>query len=651
MDALAKKTKDLLKNSPTEEKLKLFLLSCVHNAPELSEDLQFVNCDPFSIQSCAGSYVLIDFFTYCCINCMHIMPYLHKIEEEIKPEDGLIVLGVHSGKFMTEKNRDNILLAIKRFGLNHPVINDDNYETWNTFEVVCWPTLVLINPKGRVVFVNIGESDIEEFLEMVRLTLRIDPPSNGKEIVLVDPTIGKKKKKFGLKSKVNLQFPGKVCYCKETNTIFVSDTGNHRILEVNVLGEVINKYEDLGLQSPQGLAVYNGELYICDTFNHQIVKVPLIGKKRLTIVCGKGKQGFDLVGGAIGKEQEISSPWDILIINMDSFSGCHGDLMLICMAGTHQIWGYALSDVTLCHKTFVVMATCDAIKAGTTWTLIGNGTEGNKNNSYPQHVTLAQPSGITYDGNKFCYIADSESSTIRSVELPSFAVKNVAGGELDPSNLFGFGDIDAKGIAAKLQHPVGIESCNGKVYIADTYNHKLKRVTPDMRVVNTLREVTGLKEPSGVSADESRGVLYIADTNNHDIKTYHFHDKSVKEFKLLDKKIFARNLGVVTLAYRGSIMLNPTFKYKLNKEADSTIKAEFFTPDKKLEVVIPYHGKVVELQVPFSDCTGIQLILTVFNCAIEGPDEDACFKNECCYRINFHPSGQVTERVEVVLSE
>ncbi|MFN8711180.1 MAG: thioredoxin family protein, partial [Planctomyces sp.] len=104
---------------------------------------------PLSIRDLRGKIVLIDFWTYCCINCMHVLPDLKYLEE--KYPDQLVVIGVHSAKFENEKLSQNIRDAIQRYEIRHPVVNDNEMLIWRKFGTRAWPTLALIDAEGRYI--------------------------------------------------------------------------------------------------------------------------------------------------------------------------------------------------------------------------------------------------------------------------------------------------------------------------------------------------------------------------------------------------------------------------------------------------------------------------------------------------------------------
>src|SRR5947208_3302536 len=102
-----------------------------------------------------GNLVILDFWTLCCINCIHTLPDLARLEK--KYPNQLVVIGVHSAKFDNEKNSDSIRKAILRYEISHPVVNDANMKIWQAYGVNSWPTLYLIDPEGYIVGRGAGE--------------------------------------------------------------------------------------------------------------------------------------------------------------------------------------------------------------------------------------------------------------------------------------------------------------------------------------------------------------------------------------------------------------------------------------------------------------------------------------------------------------
>ncbi|KFQ47343.1 NHL repeat-containing protein 2, partial [Nestor notabilis] len=215
-------------------------------------------------------------------------------------------------------------------------------------------------------------------------------------------------------------------------------------------------------------------------------------------------------------------------------SGSHEDGVLwIAMAGTHQIWALMLEDGKLPKGS--------DLKKGVCLRFAGSGNEENRNNAYPHKAGFAQPSGLSLASEEpwnCLFVADSESSTVRTIALKDGAVKHLVGGERDP--LFAFGDVDGAGINAKLQHPLGVtwDKKRKLLYVADSYNHKIKVVDPKMKNCATLAgtgeasNITGssftqstFNEPGGLCVEENGRLMYVADTNNHQIKVLDLETK------------------------------------------------------------------------------------------------------------------------------
>ena len=124
--------------------------------PDLAGGVDWINtAGPLELKELRGKFVLLDFWTFCCINCMHILPELKKLEEEFPKE--LVVIGVHSAKFENEEDSKNITEAVLRYEIKHPVVNDAKHAIWNRYGVQSWPTAILIDPEGKAVYARSGE--------------------------------------------------------------------------------------------------------------------------------------------------------------------------------------------------------------------------------------------------------------------------------------------------------------------------------------------------------------------------------------------------------------------------------------------------------------------------------------------------------------
>lgn len=464
-------------------------------APELTGGTDWLNTDtPIYIKDLKGKVVLLDFWTYCCINCMHVIPDLKRLEAKYPNE--LVVIGVHSAKFTNEKESDNIRQAILRYGIEHPVVNDSEFRIWRSYGVRAWPTLVLISPDGYIAGVVSGEGHYEVLDKAIELIIGEFAKSGG-----IDMTpLGLALEKYKEPDKP-LSFPGKII--ASSDRLFISDSNHNRIVVTELDGSVLHvigsgesgafdgKFAEASFSKPQGLTLDGKYLYVADTENHLIRRCDLENSKVETIAgTGQQSRGSDREGKAL--DTPLSSPWDVALVD---------NKLYIAMAGVHQIWVMDL------NKNYIQP-------------YAGSGREARIDGSLMESA-LAQPSGITTDG-RHLFFADSEISSIRSVELKKDGkVETIVG--LD---LFDFGDIDGKGKEVRLQHPLGIALHDGKLYVADTYNHKIKVVDPNEKTSVTFLGTRNpgsndgkspkFYEPGGLAISGNK--IYIADTNNHAIR-------------------------------------------------------------------------------------------------------------------------------------
>lgn len=471
-----------------------------------------------------GKIVVLDFFTYCCINCMHILPDLHELEKKHTVEDGLVVIGVHSAKFANERESKQLSHAVKRYGISHPVVNDARLSCWRSLGITCWPTLLIVGPAGQPLAILMGEGHRDELFLYVEVALKYFKSlkkisSHNLPLELA----GHLSSTSGGDSV--LSFPGKVAVFSEgsVDRLVIADSGNNRILVTDSKGqgyEVIGGLEagfvdgdlrNARFNAPQGVCVLANTIFVADTENHAIRRIDL-HTRTVSTLAGTGVQGHDYVGGKTGRNQPLSSPWDVAVYEHDN-GGSHVPVLLIANAGTHQIWSIFLEDTTWWKNRKYKAATCAAI--------VGSGREENRNNSYPHAAGLAQPSGLAIDQKgRAAFFADSESSTVRRVDLGNGRVTAVCGANKDPMDLHNYGDVDGTGYQAKLQHPLGVawHPLERVVYVADTYNHKIKRVNPTGHC-ETVYSHEKFNEPCGLAVNTNGDVLYVADTNHHVVKS------------------------------------------------------------------------------------------------------------------------------------
>lgn len=139
-------------------------------APELILGGQWFNSPPLTLEELRGKVVVIDFWTYTCINCIRTLPYIERWHETYK-DKGLVIIGVHTPEFEFEKNPENVKKAIKDFGLTYPVMQDNDYETWNAYLNRYWPAKYFIDKNGRVRWTHFGEGAYDESEAMIQKLL------------------------------------------------------------------------------------------------------------------------------------------------------------------------------------------------------------------------------------------------------------------------------------------------------------------------------------------------------------------------------------------------------------------------------------------------------------------------------------------------
>lgn len=486
-------------------------------APSLDGGTAWLNTSgEISLKDLRGKVVLIDFWTYCCINCIHVLPDLKYLEH--KYSDELVVIGCHSAKFDNEKDTEAIRRAIVRYEIEHPVINDSEMIVWRKMGARSWPTLVLIDPEGNYCGYVSGEGNRELLDAIIQKLIDWHEAKGTLDRTPVRFDLERDRMKSG-----PLKFPGKLLADTTGNRLFISDSNHNRIVISTLDGKLIDvigngqigredgSYAKASFDHPQGMALDGQTLYVADTENHLIRTVDL-QEKTVSTLAGTGMQArFRAQGGTL-KSTALNSPWDLEIVDGTLF---------IAMAGPHQLWSHEIGSNEI------------GVFAGTGREDILDGPH--------DESALAQPSGISSDG-EFLYVADSEGSSIRRISVdPSGKVTTIVGAHDLPSGrtLFEFGDRDGVGTDARLQHPLGVHYSNGKVFVADAYNHKIKVIDVETRAITTWSG-TGtagtslaplqLHEPAGMTI--SGDTLYVADTNNHRILTINLQSKKASVFEV-----------------------------------------------------------------------------------------------------------------------
>ncbi|GAA1117001.1 NHL domain-containing thioredoxin family protein [Nesterenkonia jeotgali] len=491
-----------------------------------------------SLEDLRGKIVILDFWTFCCINCLHVLDELRPLEQRFS--DVLVTVGVHSPKFEHEADPDALAAAVERYEIAHPVLDDPNLTTWQAYAARAWPTLVVLDPEGYIAAHLAGEGHVAGLTSLVE-ELVAEHEAKG--------TLHRGDGPYVPPEPVSrtLRFPGKaVPVTRELGEsdsshghFLVSDTGHHRIVELDTdLTTVVRSWgggadhekghrdgdpASARFNEPQGLTVLPAELaqqvgydiVVADTVNHRLRGINA-ETGAVTTLAGNGVQRLldaerarsgAIESGSLGTEPlqiSLSSPWDVL------WSETLGRVV-IAMAGTHQIFTFDPATGEL------------SIFAGT-------GLEGLLDGS-AETAWFAQTSGLTEDADGDIWIADSETSSLRVIRTG--ADSDAEPGEaatpevetLIGEGLFDFGFRDGAPEQARLQHPLGVTALpDGSVLLADTYNGAIRRYrgehlaadgTTVAASVSTVAR--GLKEPSDVLLDADGTNLLVVETNAHEL--------------------------------------------------------------------------------------------------------------------------------------
>ncbi|QIY72268.1 NHL domain-containing thioredoxin family protein [Streptomyces sp. RLB1-33] len=434
-------------------------------APELTGKGGWINTvgGQLGLTELRGRIVIVDFWTFCCVNCLHVLDELRELEE--KHRDTVVIIGVHSPKFAHEAEHQAVVDAVERYGVEHPVLDDPELATWKQYAVRAWPTLVVIDPEGYVVAQHAGEGHAHAIARLVE-ELEAEHAAKGTLRRGDGPYVAPEPEPTALR------FPGKALALPSGN-LLVSDTTRHQLVELEgdgesvvrrigsgVRGFVDGSAEEAAFSEPQGLALLDdGSVVVADTVNHALRRLDLVTGEVSTL-AGTGRQwwqGSPTSGPA--RAVDLSSPWDVALF---------GGKIWIAMAGVHQLWAYDPEGGTV------------GVAAGTTneGLVDGPGAE----------AWFAQPSGLAATADRL-WLADSETSALRWVDLDGTVHTAVGTG------LFDFGHRDGAAEQALFQHPLGVTALpDGSVAVSDTYNHALRRYDPATGEVTTL--ATDVREPS-----------------------------------------------------------------------------------------------------------------------------------------------------------
>jgi thiol-disulfide isomerase/thioredoxin len=431
-----------------------------------------------SLADLRGKIVLLDFWTFACVNCLHVLDELRPLEEKYR--DVLVVVGVHSPKFEHERDPEALAAAVERYGVHHPVLDDADMVVWQQYAAKAWPTLAVIDPTGYLVASMAGEGHAEGLSRLIdQLIAEHDAKGtlHRGDGPYVPPA----------PSETPLRFPGKAIELPNGN-LLVSDSAQHSLVELT--GETLVRRIGTGergstdsparFSEPQGLCllpvhaaeVTGYDVVVADTANNLLRGLKL-DTGHVTTIAGTGKPWRSTVDDHAhdALATDLSSPWDV---------AWYGGRVIVAMAGIHQLWWFDPIKRTV------------GVYAGTT-------VESLRDGPLPD-VWMAQPSGLSAAGNRL-WIADSETSALRWIE----------DGELHTAvgqGLFDFGHVDGPAKEALLQHPLGVAALpDGSALVADTYNGAVRRYDPNTDTVSTVQ--AGLSEPSDLLVTATGDVIVV----------------------------------------------------------------------------------------------------------------------------------------------
>ncbi|MFD8811032.1 NHL domain-containing thioredoxin family protein [Streptomyces sp. NPDC059627] len=500
-------------------------------APELIGKGGWINTGDkqLSLAELRGRIVIVDFWTFCCVNCLHVLDELRELEE--RHRDTVVIIGMHSPKFVHEAEHQAVVDAVERYGVEHPVLDDPELATWKQYAVRAWPTLVVIDPEGYVVAQHAGEGHAHAIARLVE-ELEAEHEAKGTLRRGDGPYVPPEPEPTALR------FPGKALQLPSGHFL-VSDTTRHQLVElaedaetvVRRLGSGTRGFTDgtadtASFSEPQGLTLLgDGSVVVADTVNHALRRLdPATGE--VSTLAGTGRQwwqGSPTSGPA--REIDLSSPWDVAVF---------GGKVWIAMAGVHQLWTYDPESGEV------------AVAAGTTNEGLVDGPAA--------EAWFAQPSGLAATADRL-WLADSESSALRWVD-PDGEVHTAVG-----TGLFDFGHRDGAAGQALFQHPLGVTALpDGSVAVSDTYNHALRRYDPVTGEVTTL--ATDLREPSGavLAGDD----ILVVESARHRLTRLRLPEEAVRV-----ESVAHRTRRAATEVAPGELRLDVIFQAPAGQKLDT----------------------------------------------------------------------------------
>jgi thioredoxin-related protein len=453
-------------------------------APEFSAGLEWFNVDrPVRLADQAGRVVLLVFGAWSSVYCQRVLQDLQVLGRKYRDE--LVIISVNTPRYAAERKRSHVLKAINKYRIRHPVVHDPEKQLWNMYGIKAWPTQVLVDREGMILGSMSGDGKLAQ-LDLV-IKYQIEKTASPDPVKKMPCTT-----RCALEAPAVLSFPGRIL--ASNGRLYVSDSGHNRILVLSSRGDVLRQYgseaagfidgngSDAAFNNPQGMTLAGDFLYVADERNHAIRRIHTVTDDVDTI-AGTGKVGMPVLDAYEAPvDVSLNSPSDVVFKDSKLY---------IAMSGLHQIW-------------------CHSLVANTLRLFSGSGKEGLLDGPATT-AAYSQPSGLALLFNRL-YCVDAGASAVREVDIETGSVRTIVG-----KGLFDYGDNDGTGKAARLQCPLDIQADqeHRMLWIADTYNNKIKRIGINSEFVSSVEVDYRLDEPGGLAFHED--TLYIANTNAHEI--------------------------------------------------------------------------------------------------------------------------------------
>lgn len=477
-----------------------------YRAPEFPDQVEWLNVDsPVRLGQQRGSVVLLAFGAWSSVPCQHMLSDLDYLENRYR--DNLAIIGIHAARFPHEKSRDHLQKAIHRNHIRYPVINDPELQLSHVYGIRKWPSIVVIDTSGLIVGALTGEGKRARLDQIIRTLL--ENRRQHLSVVRDQP----EDRKCDRDAAGPLSFPGKVLV--SGSRIYIADSGHNRILETTQHGHVVRQFGSDGggfndgsgmgaaFSNPQGMVLTDEFLFVADTGNHAIRRIRRQGGEVETI-AGTGSVGISPQGDYFTNptETDLNSPTGLALGK---------NVIYIAMTGLHQIWAHSLITNTL--EIFA-----------------GSGREGIVD-GISRNACFAQPSALAVMDDTL-FVADAKSSAIRAVDLKTRKVSTLVG-----KSLCDCGDNDGHAAEARMQFPLDIHADpNHKLlWVADTYNNKIKRIQTVNKLVSSIPVNHRLDEPGGLAFNGDS--LYIANTNFHEIVRLNLRNGKIQSLNVNNDSI------------------------------------------------------------------------------------------------------------------